>query len=525
MMLLNDQHIRLADLLQGFSAVEVDAALFVSGLSLDSRSIKPGEVFVALQGETSHGLQHVEEALEKGCNAVIYEPVASDIEQLGPLTEALQQRGIAMFAVPALRAHLGEVAARYYQHPAAEMSVIGVTGTNGKTSCTQFIAAALSSVAKDQQQSPCGVIGTIGNGLYGELQKGTHTTPNAIQLQALLAEFRHQSVRYVAMEVSSHALQQQRTSAIPFHTAVFTNLTHEHLDYHGDVQSYAAAKLQLFLSPGLRYAVINVDDETGREFIRRLPDSVRFLAYTLDAQTAMETDAACADNVMYLGCISASGLHLHRKGIEMEMHSPWGDVSLHSRLLGRFNASNLLAVAATLLIHKLPMEQVVSLIGRLQPVAGRMQTFKGKHRPLVVVDYAHTPDALEQVLAALAEHCEGRLFCVFGCGGDRDRSKRAMMGAVAEQYADMITLTNDNPRSEPPQQIVDAILSGITDKDKVTVELDRYTAISAAIHAASKNDIVLVAGKGHETQQILNNQIIDFSDIDTVSNCLREATR
>jgi len=526
MMVLNDQHMRLAELLDGFCDVEVNDAIFVSGLCLDSRTAQPGECFVALDGEHHHGIDFAEQALEKGCNAVVYtSPQGDDAAQVQHKVEALRTRGVALFAVDKLRAKLGEIAARFYQNPANDMTVIGVTGTNGKTSCAMFIAAALSHVAKKHNQQACGVIGTIGNGLYGQLQTATHTTPDAIQLQRQFAEFRQQSVSHVAMEVSSHALQQQRTTGVPFHTAIFTNLTHEHLDYHGDVTSYAAAKQQLFHSNGLRYAVINVDDETGRAFIRQLPDSVRFLAYSLDAQTALETDAVFQDNVMYLGCATASGLTLTSKGIEMELDSPWGCASLASRLLGRFNASNILAVVSTLLLQRLPMDVIVKAVKRMKPVAGRMQTFREKHQPLVVVDYAHTPDALEQVLVALKEHCRGKLYCVFGCGGDRDTSKRAMMGAVAEQYADAITLTNDNPRSEAPEDIIEQIIAGISDKQRVSIEKDRLTAITSAIHAASQKDVVLIAGKGHETCQIIGDNVLDFSDIDTVSACLHEASR
>jgi UDP-N-acetylmuramoyl-L-alanyl-D-glutamate--2,6-diaminopimelate ligase len=291
------------------------------------------------------------------------------------------------------------------------------------------------------------------------------------------------------------------------------------------MQTYGEIKRKLFMLPGLRYAVINVDDPFGKEILAGLPGHVQAVAYSLDPQTATEVDAEHQGNVMYLGCVHATNLSLQPKGLSCQLNSPWGSANLQSELLGRFNASNLLAVAAVLLLRGNAIDDVANALSHLQSIKGRMQTFTDKSQPLVVVDYAHTPDALEQALQALQAHCKGDIYCVFGCGGDRDTGKRALMGKVANDYCQHITLTNDNPRSEDPDAIINDILGGITDKGKVHIETNRHTAIQVTIAQATPKDVVLVAGKGHENYQLIADRRLPFSDIDTVNELLQEAAQ
>ena len=467
----------------------------ITGVVLDSRKVRPGDLFLALCGTLSDGREFIDVAIEKGAVAVAWEsPVGAQIEI---------RRRIPLIPVPDLRQYAGEIAARFYANPSAAMQVIGITGTNGKTSCSHFLAQALGDT------SSVGVIGTLGNGLFGALQKSGNTTPDPVTLQLLLAQFRDQGTSRTVMEVSSHALEQGRVQGVDFDIALFTNLSRDHLDYHGSMVSYAAAKRRLFNMPGLRTAVINADDEFGRELLGSLPEGVRACGYTLQQRN----DTALM--------VTGTDLRLSPKGLQMEVRTPWGSSTLESSLLGRFNASNLLAVLTVLLMLDVPLNRAVARLAQLTPVPGRMEAFGGSGVPLVVVDYAHTPDALEQVLIALQGHGK-RLWCVFGCGGDRDRGKRALMGAVAGQYADHVVITDDNPRSEEPEAITADILAGIPGYIDVEVCHDRATAIAGVIRQASVQDVVLVAGKGHEQFQQIGDLKRPFSDRDVVRDTLAE---
>ena len=357
------------------------------------------------------------------------------------------------------------------------------------------------------------MIGTLGNGLYGLLKSTTHTTPDAIKLQQLLAEMRDQGVSHVIMEVSSHGIQQHRIAGVQFDVALFTNLSRDHLDYHGDLVSYANTKKRLFAMPGLRYAVINADDPVGRELLQELseksPNKAKCLSYGL---------SDCESNVQ------GHQLKLMPCGLTMQVKALWGQGELKSPLLGRFNASNLLAVLTVLLSLNISLADAICRLVYLKAVPGRMESLGGEQGlPLVVVDFAHTPDALMQVLQALRLHCDGALWCVFGCGGDRDSGKRSEMGAIAQQYADQIVITNDNPRFESPEVIVENILQGMQAAEQIKVIGDRAEAICYAISHAAANDTVLVAGKGHENYQIVNGETIPFSDREQVISALKEA--
>ncbi len=490
----------LSALLQGVIEVKPEADCSITGMSLDSRDVRPGDLFLACVGREHDGASFIDAAIRNGAVAVLWE--SQDGIRAIPLTSRPAPNGkpVPVIAVPALSRQAGMLADRFYGQPSRALFVCGVTGTNGKTSVSQYLAQALSADA------PAGVIGTLGHGLYGQLEMGRHTTPDAVTLHRWLAELREQGAASVAMEVSSHALHQGRTTGVEFDCAVFTNLSRDHLDYHGDMQSYAATKAGLFQMPELRHAVINTDDATGRDLLGNIPKHLNVLRFGLEATHQPDV----------LGkCLSMTG-----DGMEVEVSTPLGDGRFHSKLLGRFNISNLLAVLAVLLLRGIPLQGALARLATVNAVAGRMEAFGGGVKPLVIVDYAHTPDALDQVLTALREHCAGRLWCVFGCGGDRDAGKRPLMGAIAESLADVVILTNDNPRSEAPTQILTDIRQGMTQPAKAHSLQDRHEAIARAIAEARPGDVVLVAGKGHEAWQQIGDRKIPFSDIDEVTSQL-----
>ena len=445
----------------------------VSGLTLDSRQVRRGDAFFALRGLHGHGIEFAANAVQRGAQVVLAEAPAVETEPLS----------VPLLWIDGLHAQVGEIAARFYDRPAESMRMIGITGTNGKTSCVQLLAQALTFLGHR-----AATIGTLGAGLYGQLREGERTTPDAISVQGLLAGFRDAGASHVAMEVSSHALEQGRVAAVDFELAAFTNLTHDHLDYHGSMEAYGAAKAKLFAWPGLQAAVINIDDAFGRELASRLPASVKPLRFSMSDDPDAE--------------IAASAIITSSEGLAFQLRTPWGTHALSSHLLGRFNIANLLTVVACLGALGESFERIVAAVGILQPVSGRMSRLGGQHHlPLVVVDYAHTPDALEQTLAALRAHCAGRLICVFGCGGERDAAKRPVMGEIAARMADIAIVTDDNPRGEDGDAIVAQIVAGMGAARSMAVERDRAVAIGHALKLAQSGDVVLIAGKGHETYQ------------------------
>jgi UDP-N-acetylmuramoyl-L-alanyl-D-glutamate--2,6-diaminopimelate ligase len=458
-------------LLEGFADAGALGDLRICGLSLDSRQVRTGEAFVALRGTRAHGIAFATEAVARGAALVLAEaPVVAGFTP-----------GVPVLWVEDLHARLGEIAARFYGHPARALHIVGVTGTNGKTSTVQLLTQALARLGRRAAS-----IGTLGAGLHGQLDEGERTTPDAISVQRLLARFRDQGATHVAMEVSSHALEQGRVGAVDFEVAVFTNLTRDHLDYHGTMEAYGAAKAKLFAWPGLKAAVLNVDDDFGRVLATRLSAGVQ----------ALRTSAAGAAGAE----VAAQAIATSAEGLAFALRTPWGAQAIHSALLGRFNVENLLGVIACLGALGEPFARIVEAVQSLTPVNGRMNRIGGDgEHPLVVVDYAHTPDALEQALGALRAHCAGRLVCVFGCGGERDAGKRPQMGAIAERLADVAIVTDDNPRGEDGDAIVAQILAGMRQAPRV--ERDRARAIDAAIAQAGPQDVVLIAGKGHETYQ------------------------
>jgi UDP-N-acetylmuramoyl-L-alanyl-D-glutamate--2,6-diaminopimelate ligase len=479
----------LADLLP---EMEIPRDIVIRGLVLDSRHIEPGDAFVAIAGFGAHGLGFVEQAQAAGASAILFEPPAP--AEFDVPADAI--------AVPGLRARMGEMADRFHARPSRDMSMVGVTGTNGKTSTVQLLAQAWHL-----RGLRAASIGTLGAGLYGEVVPTGFTTPLVLQMHALLAQLRDAGAKAVAMEVSSHALDQGRVDAVHFDVAVFTNLTRDHLDYHGDMAGYGAAKARLFAWPELQAAVINLDDAFGREMMAQLPQDLRAIGLS-------SRDQAQAS-------VRAGNLRLDANGIAFDLTVENDCYGVQSKLLGRFNVDNLLAVAGALHALGDAPADIARTLSKLQPIHGRMNRLGGDgQRPLVVIDYAHTPDALEQALASLRDHAPARLICVFGCGGERDVGKRPLMAACAERLADRVIVTDDNPRGEDGDAIVADILAGFARPDSVTVQRDRAQAIARAIEEAGADDIVLIAGKGHEPYQEVAGVRHPFDDTAVARQCL-----
>ena len=468
----------------------------VSGLSDDSRTVQTGDLFMARGGRNTHAAEYLQQAIDHGATAVLV-----DID--GPVVRHTMNFGTPVIGVPGLALEIGTIASRFHGEPSTQMQMVGITGTNGKTSVAQLLGHVLDGL----DGAHCGEIGTLGWGIHGQLQPGSHTTPGPLELQAQLATLLQQGCERVVMEVSSHALDQYRADAVAFNVAVFTNLSHEHLDYHGDLGSYGKVKRRLFMFPGLKFAVINSDDEFGRRLLQNPPGQAQTISYGLDHQ--------------HRPLVSGSNLHLQQHGLRMDINTPWGKGQLRSPLLGRFNALNLLAAIATLGCLNIPLATAIERLAEVDSIAGRMQLVNaGEAGPQVVVDYAHTPDALQQALQALREHCSGQLWCVFGCGGERDQAKRPVMGDIAERFADRVVVTWDNPRNEEPGNIIGQILGGMDQPSAVQVERERGDAIEFAINNAQPEDLVLIAGKGHEDYQLVGNQRLAFSDRDTARAAL-----
>jgi UDP-N-acetylmuramoyl-L-alanyl-D-glutamate--2,6-diaminopimelate ligase len=471
---------------------QAPSSTLIRELTLDSRKVRPGDLFLAVDGIEQDGRDYIGDAIARGASAVVYE--ARD-------AHAMQDSEALLLPVHNLQAQLSEIAGRFYGEPSRAMRVVAVTGTNGKTSVTQLLAQAC-----DLLDQPCGLIGTLGSGFYGNLTLGHYTTPDPLTVQATLADLKNAGAKVVAMEVSSHGLAQHRVSAVSVAVAVLTNLTRDHLDYHGSMQAYAQAKARLFSWPGLRATVLNLDDTFGRELAEK-SSAARLITYSL-------TDISAS--------IYCRNIRFSTSGIQAEVVTAQGEGNLSSHLIGRFNLSNLLAVIGALLGLGHSLEQALAVISKVQAPAGRMQVLGGQEKPLVVVDYAHTADALEQVLTALRPHVasDGRLLCLFGCGGERDAGKRPLMAAVVERLADAAVLTDDNPRGEDPASIRAQVLAGFSADAAVTEVAGRGAAIAQLIAQARRGDVIVLAGKGHEDYQEINQQRQHFSDIEQAEQAL-----
>lgn len=471
-------------------------------LVADSRQVQAGDVFFAYPVGAGDGRKYIPQAIERGAQAVVYEAE----NEAGKFAWNPQWQ-VPHLAVPNLLWESGFIASSYLNQPDAPLFTVAVTGTNGKTSCTQWIARALSMLG-----TPTGVVGTLGmavakNGLMSEFDVTGFTTPDAIQLQQKIAAQRALGIQALAIEASSIGLAQGRLNGMHVDVAVFTNFTLDHLDFHGDMANYEAAKKRLFAWPNLKTAIVNLDDELGVRLATVCQErGVKVLGYRINAEAPMS-------NVF-----EASAVRNHHGGTSFHLESPFGSGVIKTQLIGRFNVSNVLAVLATLLVRDVAWREAVQAVEQLTSVAGRMEQLSAPGRVLVVIDYAHSPDALDKTLSNLrdvAKERQGKLWCVFGCGGDRDPGKRPLMGKIAER-ADEIIVTSDNPRSEDPEAIMQQIASGFTPNrfPAPLMEPDRAKAILYAIKHAEKNDVVLLAGKGHESYQEIKGKQLPFSDLD-----------
>ncbi len=491
------QEMTLGLLLESKVEIPEQYNLVLTGIEMDSRKIESGDLFIACKGANFDGRDFVSEVIEKGAAAVLVEK--------GELWQEINvEKNVPIIPVENLASQISSIAARFFNKPADHFSLIGITGTNGKTSACQFIAQSVASL-----NHICGTSGTLGYGIYAkeslqsEISSGAPgTTPDPITVQRIFSEMLQQNADTMVMEVSSHGLKQGRVCVNEFDMAVFTNLTRDHLDYHHSMSAYGEEKLKLFRGAGLSSVVLNMDDLFSATILNNLSRQVKSYTYSLkNSQADVYPDA----------------IEFKRKGFKLNVVSPWGKGAMEVGLLGSFNASNLLAVLTTVMALErkqsdFNFDHVLSKVAAVSPVKGRMELI-GDKPVSVVVDYAHTPDALENALNALHEHFKGKIWCVFGCGGERDKGKRPMMARIAENLADELIVTDDNPRQEASSDIIKQILSGFSDKEKVMVESDRAKAIDFAIANATEGDVVLIAGKGHEEYQDIGAKRMMFSDV------------
>lgn len=475
----------------------------LTGIELDSRNIVLGNLFVAVKGSKTDGRSYVGYAIKKGAVAVLLESW-NDITIFKKYGYHFDK--IPVIYVNQLPRYLSDIAGSFYNHPSRSLDLIGVTGTNGKTTITHLLAHWAQLLGKKSA-----VMGTLGNGMLDNMCLSYNTTCSAIDSQKILAQFVKNNVTFVAMEVSSHGLNQHRVDALYFKAAIFTNLSHDHLEYHGSMIQYSMSKWRLFDELCVEKYIINADDTIGCQWLYYLPQAI---AVTITSNLPFFWKGK------WIRVVKAN---YHVYGTDIFFDSSWGNGVIHSQLLGTFNVSNLLLALGTLLALGYPLSLLVHTSAQLQSVVGRMEVFRSYGYPTVIVDYAHTPDALEKVLIAIKQFYCGQLWCVFGCGGDRDPSKRAVMGCIANRYADYIIITNDNPRTEEPQSIINDIIRGITYSEKnVRIIKNRYSAIQTAILKASLKDIILIAGKGHEKYQIIGNNRIYHSDQEIVKNFFKK---
>ena len=462
----------------------------ISGIELDSRKVSSGDLFLALPGDVHDGRQFIEQAVANGAAAVVAEaPVAGFVDEIP----------VPLLELPELRHDVGHLAARFFHHPSRDLHMVGVTGTNGKTTTSRLLAQLGRRLDKR-----CGVIGTLGASLGEGVAETGNTTPDAVSLQRQLAQWRQQDVFAVAMEVSSHALVQGRVNGVDFETAIYTNLSHDHLDYHGSMDAYGRAKLQLFAMESLAHAVVNLDDEFAPRVMAAVSEDASLLT--------VSTQGAAAD-------VRVENARFHAGGVRASFYSPWGNGEFASPLPGDFNLANVAAAIAALVLAGEDLASVLAAVEDLQPVPGRMQSVPNNLGLQVIVDYAHTPDALQQVLRSLQGHVQGALVTVFGCGGDRDREKRQVMGRVACALSDRVIVTSDNPRSELPLAIMRDIASGCS--GDYQLQEDRAAAIAQALRAAEPGDCVVIAGKGHEDYQLIDGQRLYFSDVEQAAAVLQ----
>lgn len=492
---------------------ELPEEVRVCELTLDSRKVVPGGLFLACAGRRTHGLVGFDEACVRGARAVLWEPTAERAPPVPPVGT-----DVFVAAVPALARKASALAANFFDQPGRQLQIAGITGTNGKTTIAWLLAGAL------QQLGHCtGYLGTLGRGLPPQLSAGEYTTEDAVSVQRELRALRAAGAEFVAMEVSSHALDQARVEAVPFSVAAFSNLSRDHLDYHGTMAAYGAAKERLFELPGLGARVINVDDPFGAELLTKTSTAVRTVLTCRTANGRAVASRYAADPAVTV--LSALAWQSTPRGLLIDIECSGrvaGPLRLETALIGEFNVDNCLSTLGLLVMLGVDKAAAISALAQVAPPPGRMEALATPGGVLAIIDYAHTPDALAQALAAARKHCRGKLHVVFGCGGDRDPGKRALMGAIAANMADRIVLTDDNPRSESPAGIVADILDGLPTGLRATVIHDREQAIRAALGGAARDDLVLIAGKGHEEYQIVGDERRRFSDRAVVQGWIGE---
>ena len=491
--------IALDYLLEGFiddDLIDQCRGISINAIVQDNRKARSGNLFIAHQGYNTHGLLYAQDAVAKGVTVVLWD---GDLENRNEILDSISNK-VLCIQCNDLKYKVGPIASRYYEQPSLSLNVVGVTGTDGKTSIAHFLAQCL-----DAYDVHCGVLGTLGNGFINDLHPTGLTTVDALLVQKTLSDIQQAGAKHVVMEVSSHGLDQGRVNGVAFTTAVLSNMATDHLDYHGTVDNYAAAKRRLFYTPGLSSAVINLDDEFGRKLAKEVRENVSVWGYSLEKDMSRYKDYAD-----YF--VSAQEIKPFERGTHLSVVTPKGEGCFDIPLLGRFNVSNALAVLSTLLISQVSLENAISSLAAVRSVDGRVEIIAEDNKPVVVVDYAHTEQGLAAVSRSMRDHFQGEVWCVFGCGGDRDRSKRPLMAKAAEDFADKIIVTTDNPRHEDPQAVIDEVLAGFSSLDNVEAILDRRQAIDVAISNAQPGDVVLLAGKGHETSQIVGDVHIAFDD-------------
>ena len=451
----------------------------------DSRYVNKGTVFFAVKGLSSDGCDFIESAINSGACAVVYEP---------PYDLSNIETSIPIIAVDDLKLEIANIVSRHYESSINEMSIIGVTGTNGKTTVSRLIHQGFKKIGYKS-----GYIGTLGYGLEN-LNLNELTTPSCMKLHKILSEFQNSGVEYVVMEISSHAIDQKRIEGINFNTVIFTNLSRDHIDYHGNMENYGETKAKLFLERQSKIKIININDSFGRSLIERVDEEV--------ISTSIEPINIDKDKF-----ISVTKYETNGSGFDIDLKSSWGTFKTHVPLLGIFNIENVIQTIALFLSHGFSLSKIQTIIEGMKAPSGRMESVDMDNNhllPKVLVDFSHTPDALKLSLQSIRDHYDGKIWCVFGCGGDRDRGKRKMMGNIAERYADYVIVTSDNPRNENPEKIISDILEGIS--SKVETIVSREEAINFAIMKANKNEIILIAGKGHESYQKIGEETLEFSD-------------
>ena len=498
--MVSESHITdrlLSELLVGIKSNDAVPSMMINGVTLDNRRVVPGGLFIALKGIQHHGIDFAMDAVRSGASIILYDAWDNYCRHRIPLLQ--KQINTGWLGIEHLQRQTGVIASRFYHQPGHDLTIIGVTGTDGKTSVTHLLSQALMRLGH-----ATGSIGTLGYGINNQLQQTRQTTPDATELESYLYQFKQRGCRFVVMEVSSHALMQYRLNGCPINIAVLTNLGRDHLDYHGSIEQYAAAKARLFNDFDLDGCVLNADDPFGRQLAETCPGD-GIICYSTKGES-------CDDAEIRLIRRTITG-----KGQQIEVATPLGEVHMHTGLMGDFNVDNTLACVASLILLGFDRMQISQALADLQAVPGRMQSVCASQAlPGIVIDFAHTEQALQACLQTSRQHTSGKLWCVFGCGGDRDPGKRAGMGRIAEQLADYLIITDDNPRTESAEAIVTDILSGMRDPDRAKVIHDRSAAIEFAVSQAHREDLVVIAGKGHEQVQIIGHKSHAISDHDIV---------